>query len=210
MYYTFRTRVCVQGVNRGSSAAGPVGASQVTGAVMAPQTAWTTLMSTTAVSTVASCIPESTSRLHRLKQPALLTPGPRACASTAQVTCDESHFQCLSDGECIPDVWVCDDEEDCEDGSDERQQCRKCTFFPTSQMIKISSFSRDDSVICPQLEGRAPVTSSAAATEPASRENTSATTWKTAWTALTRDPAVSRLRGGCLCCVFRSEPPVAF
>lgn len=22
-------------------------------------------------------------------------------------------------------MWVCDDEEDCEDGSDERQQCRK-------------------------------------------------------------------------------------
>uniref|UniRef100_A0A671YSP2 Low density lipoprotein receptor-related protein 2a n=1 Tax=Sparus aurata TaxID=8175 RepID=A0A671YSP2_SPAAU len=46
-----------------------------------------------------------------------------------QVTCDESHFQCLSDGECIPDVWVCDDEEDCEDGSDERQHCpgRTCT-----------------------------------------------------------------------------------
>ncbi|CAF92449.1 unnamed protein product [Tetraodon nigroviridis] len=47
----------------------------------------------------------------------------------AQATCDDSHFRCLSDGECIPDVWVCDDEEDCEDGSDERQQCpgRTCT-----------------------------------------------------------------------------------
>ena len=48
------------------------------------------------------------------------------CAPTAQVTCDQSHFRCLSDGECIPDVWVCDDEEDCEDGSDERQHCREC------------------------------------------------------------------------------------
>lgn len=83
-------------------------------------------------------------------------------------------------------------------------------FFYKSDEKKISSFSHDDSVICPQLEGRAPVTSSAAATEPASRENTNATTWKTARTALTRDPAVSRLRGGSLCCVFRSEPPVAF
>uniref|UniRef100_I3JQD0 EGF-like domain-containing protein n=1 Tax=Oreochromis niloticus TaxID=8128 RepID=I3JQD0_ORENI len=46
-----------------------------------------------------------------------------------QVTCDSSHFQCLSDGECIPNLWVCDDEEDCEDGSDERQHCpgRTCT-----------------------------------------------------------------------------------
>lgn len=51
------------------------------------------------------------------------------CVPTAQVTCDESHFQCLSDGECIPDVWVCDDEEDCEDGSDERQHCRKYIFY---------------------------------------------------------------------------------
>ncbi|KAG7275698.1 hypothetical protein CRUP_011325 [Coryphaenoides rupestris] len=47
----------------------------------------------------------------------------------AEVTCDQNHFQCLSDSECVPDVWVCDDEEDCEDGSDERQQCpeRTCT-----------------------------------------------------------------------------------
>uniref|UniRef100_A0A672J473 EGF-like domain-containing protein n=1 Tax=Salarias fasciatus TaxID=181472 RepID=A0A672J473_SALFA len=46
-----------------------------------------------------------------------------------QVTCENSHFQCLSDGECIPDIWVCDEEEDCEDGSDERQHCpgRTCT-----------------------------------------------------------------------------------
>lgn len=44
---------------------------------------------------------------------------------TAQVTCDSNHFQCLSDGECIPNLWVCDDEEDCEDGSDERQHCRE-------------------------------------------------------------------------------------
>lgn len=50
------------------------------------------------------------------------------CIATAQVTCDDSQFQCLSDGECIPDVWVCDDEEDCEDGSDERQHCRKYIF----------------------------------------------------------------------------------
>lgn len=57
------------------------------------------------------------------------------CILTAQVTCDDSHFQCLSDGECIPDVWVCDNEEDCEDSSDERH-CREYNldhqlhFFP--------------------------------------------------------------------------------
>lgn len=63
---------------------------------------------------------------------------------------------------------------------------------------KINSLSHNYPVICPQLEGHAPVISSAAAMEPASRENTSATTWKTAWMGLTRDPAVSRLRGGSL------------
>lgn len=65
------------------------------------------------------------------------------CVSTAQVTCDNSHFQCLSDGECIPEVWVCDNEEDCEDGSDERQHCRKYiwqklgeTFFNSKTKIR--------------------------------------------------------------------------
>lgn len=126
------------------------------------------------------------------------------CTSTAQVTCDDSHFQCLSDGECIPDVWVCDDEEDCEDGSDERQQCRKCIFTEEANKLdnKMFSLSHNCSVICPQMEGRAPVISSAAAMEPASPENTNVTMWKTAWMGPTRDPAVSRLPGGSLFCVL--------
>lgn len=43
---------------------------------------------------------------------------------SAQATCELGQFQCLSDGECIPNPWLCDDEEDCEDGSDERHNCR--------------------------------------------------------------------------------------
>lgn len=43
---------------------------------------------------------------------------------SAPSTCGAGQFQCLSDGECISVHWVCDDEEDCEDGSDERQHCR--------------------------------------------------------------------------------------
>lgn len=129
------------------------------------------------------------------------------CTSTAQVTCDDGHFQCLSDGECIPDVWLCDDEEDCEDGSDERQHCRKCIFTLKANKLYFKIWthgkenfllSQNDFAMCPQLEGRAPVISSAVAMEPASQENTSVTTWKTAWMGLTRDPAVSRLPGGSL------------
>lgn len=46
-------------------------------------------------------------------------------AFPAHPTCESGQFQCLSDAECIPQHWVCDDEEDCEDGSDERQHCRE-------------------------------------------------------------------------------------
>lgn len=64
------------------------------------------------------------------------------CIPTAQVTCDDSHFQCLSDGECIPDVWVCDDEEDCEDGSDERQHCREYILHYQQFFRNLNMFCR--------------------------------------------------------------------
>lgn len=67
---------------------------------------------------------------------------------------------------------------------------------------KTFQLSQNVFLICPQLGGRAPAISSDAATEPASRENTSVTTCTTAWTGPTRHPAVSRPGGGPLFCVL--------
>lgn len=50
--------------------------------------------------------------------------------------------------------------------------------------------------IRPQLEGRAPVASSAAVTGRASQENTDVTVWQTAQMGLMREIAVSLLQGG--------------
>ena len=42
---------------------------------------------------------------------------------TAPKTCKPEQFTC-SNGQCIPQGWICDDSEDCNDGSDE-QNCSK-------------------------------------------------------------------------------------
>ena len=33
--------------------------------------------------------------------------------------CTNDHYRCDIDGTCIPSSWLCDDQNDCEDGSDE-------------------------------------------------------------------------------------------
>lgn len=82
---------------------------------------------------------------------------PSHYALPAQPTCESAQFQCLSDGECIPQHWVCDDEEDCEDGSDERQHCREYSLSPS---VRLSlTFCFHFNYDCPS-ELRAPLTPS--------------------------------------------------
>ncbi|KAM6142205.1 LOW QUALITY PROTEIN: SCO-spondin-like [Phoenicopterus ruber ruber] len=42
---------------------------------------------------------------------------PEPCPASPR--CAEWEFACRADGRCVPGAWVCDDEEDCGDGSDE-------------------------------------------------------------------------------------------
>ena len=39
--------------------------------------------------------------------------------------CPMGMFRCL-DGKCIPSLWVCNYQKDCENAEDEFQSCRKC------------------------------------------------------------------------------------
>ena len=48
-------------------------------------------------------------------------------------TCGPEEWACKSkSGQCIPNAWVCDDHEDCDDKSDE-EVCSKCNKNKVSQ-----------------------------------------------------------------------------
>ena len=50
--------------------------------------------------------------------------------------CPSGMFRC-SEGKCIPSLWVCNYQKDCEKGEDEFQSCRKYfTFFVSSSWVK--------------------------------------------------------------------------
>lgn len=41
------------------------------------------------------------------------------CVALAENTCSPTHFQCKTTMHCISKLWVCDEDPDCADGSDE-------------------------------------------------------------------------------------------
>ena len=45
--------------------------------------------------------------------------------------CPENHFKCSND-KCVPNVWVCDGDNDCGDGSDERDDCPERECHPST------------------------------------------------------------------------------
>jgi len=50
------------------------------------------------------------------------------CFERVCVACTEDQFKCENTGRCIPASWICDDENDCGDYSDERN-CSKMSIY---------------------------------------------------------------------------------
>ena len=56
-------------------------------------------------------------------------------AGSASAGCTDHQFSCAN-GRCVPLSWTCDREDDCGDGSDERDQCKgergkNTTIYPS-------------------------------------------------------------------------------
>ncbi|XP_011143294.1 uncharacterized protein LOC105185459 isoform X2 [Harpegnathos saltator] len=59
--------------------------------------------------------------------------------STLTGQCKPRHFECMP-GECIPSPWVCDGEEDCTNGADERKCAVDLSLFEKSARHKLEGY----------------------------------------------------------------------
>ena len=75
----------------------------------------------------------------------LTTPVPvrttkRATTVNASASCLAKEYHCTTNNECIDRSWLCDDEEDCEDGQDESDALcgrnRICFVFLTGRLYR--------------------------------------------------------------------------
>lgn len=57
---------------------------------------------------------------------------------TASRICPIGDFHCNTTGRCIPSTWVCDRDDDCGDGSDEKQE--KCSIIFNSTTCSLDKF----------------------------------------------------------------------
>lgn len=68
--------------------------------------------------------------------------------NTTDVPCLTGMFQC-SEGKCIPSLWVCNYQKDCEKGEDEFQSCRK--YYSTAFLFSLLVSPPTGIVVCVSL-----------------------------------------------------------
>lgn len=60
---------------------------------------------------------------------------------TENITCSHSEWKCATKKQCIPDMWKCDGEPDCQDGTDE-ENCQNSTIKCPLPGLVCDNFTR--------------------------------------------------------------------